>query len=520
MPIPSPLNETRENLCHNLALATEYESEMHDLPTRDDSILLARWARDGSEDAFAELVNHYQRLVLGAALRRTGDAELARDVAQQVFATLAAKAHLLIGRVNLAGWLYYAASHIAARAARAEQRRRQHQQSLGEMLPASEHHPNWPLLEEALGALGGIERESLVLHYFEDLSYPEIAAALGIEQTAARKRVSRALQSLELQIRRRGLRGSVTALLAGAVAQQCGITAQAGLASAAIAASATGGATWLLGLNTLMSQTSLKIAACASALVLTPLVFQMHANSALRSEVRELRRTPPGIVASASDAASLHKKQAALRDAVLAKRAARIAAENRVGELAALKKTLSQEVVISLGTVESMARKVAGMLWKMDQLDNTIGDKGELKPEVIEERERHAREIAEVMPELLAIVHEIPKLERDPAKAARFYATTFAEVAGLDDGARTTMEEEFASWIRGLQQEGLTLVQRPPGAVPEWDTRRKEARAKLFAALQAKLPLPQEGHPQWADLVRIGDAADRLNESLDNGGRP
>jgi hypothetical protein len=55
---------------------------MHDLATRDDSKLLARWAREGSEDAFAEIVNHYQRLVLGAAHRRTGDPELARDVAQ------------------------------------------------------------------------------------------------------------------------------------------------------------------------------------------------------------------------------------------------------------------------------------------------------------------------------------------------------------------------------------------------------------------------------------------------------
>ena len=215
----------------------------------------------------------------------------------------------------------------------------------------------------------------------------------------------------------------------------------------------------------------------------------------------------------------LFKRQTDLSDAVLAKRTARIAAENRASELATLKKTISQEVVISLGTVESMARKVAGMLWKMDQLDDTVADKAELKPEVIEERERHAREIAEVMPELLTIVHEIPKLERDSAKAARFYTTMFGEVAGFDDRARTTMDEEFSAWIRGLQQEGLTLIQRPADEAPEWDARRKEARAKLFAALQAKLPSPQEGRPQWPDLVRIADEADRLNELI-NGGRP
>ena len=43
---------------------------MHGEPSiRDDSTLLARWAREGNEEAFAEIVRHYQRLVLGVALR-------------------------------------------------------------------------------------------------------------------------------------------------------------------------------------------------------------------------------------------------------------------------------------------------------------------------------------------------------------------------------------------------------------------------------------------------------------------
>ena len=98
---------------------------MHGEPSiHDDSALLGRWALDGNQDAFTEIVQQYQGLVLGAALRRTGDAELAREVAQQVFATLAAKARTLLGRANVAGWLYQTASHIGARAAQAEMRRR------------------------------------------------------------------------------------------------------------------------------------------------------------------------------------------------------------------------------------------------------------------------------------------------------------------------------------------------------------------------------------------------------------
>src|SRR6476660_4720795 len=112
---------------------------------RDDSTLLARWALENSEQAFAEIVRNYERLVLGAALRRTGNMELARDVAQQVFATLAAKARLLLGRTSIAGWLYQAASHIAARAAQSERRRQAHQQRLREPDTHESSDTHWPL---------------------------------------------------------------------------------------------------------------------------------------------------------------------------------------------------------------------------------------------------------------------------------------------------------------------------------------------------------------------------------------
>ena len=234
---------------------------MHGEPSiRDDSRLLARWAQEGSEDAFAELVRNYQRLVFGAAMRRTGDADLARDVAQQVFATLAVKARLLLGRTNVAGWLYQAASHIGARAA--------HEHFANERVADEDvNDAQWPHVEDALERLGASERESLVLHYFQDLSYPEMADALQIEEAAARKRVSRALQSFEVQLRRRGVRNSAAAVLSAAVAQQAAIPAQAGLAAAVLSATAT--VPLSITIATLMSHTTVKLAVCAAALIAT-----------------------------------------------------------------------------------------------------------------------------------------------------------------------------------------------------------------------------------------------------------
>src|SRR5678815_419186 len=211
---------------------------MHGEPSiRDDSALLALWVIDERQDAFAELVATYERLVLGAALRRTGDAEMARDVAQQVFAMLAARARLLIGRRNIAGWLYRVAGYIGARAVRAERRRVAAHEQLRSVGSSAAAHVEecWPQVEEAITSLKTTDREALVLHYFQDLSYPEMAATVGIAEPAARKRVSRALQALEKQLRHRGVQRSATAVLAGAVAQQSGIATSSGIAASAIA---------------------------------------------------------------------------------------------------------------------------------------------------------------------------------------------------------------------------------------------------------------------------------------------
>jgi RNA polymerase sigma factor (sigma-70 family) len=494
---------------------------MHDIgsPAKDDSALLARWVRDGSEDAFAELVRCYQRLVLGAAFRRTGDEELARDIAQQVFATLAAKANLLLDRKNLAGWLYYATSHISARAAQAEARRRRNHDALGDS-SASEptRPPQWALIEEALAKLGGKERESLTLHYFQDLSYPEIAAVLGIEETAARKRVSRALRRLEIQMRRRGVRGPIPALVAAAAAQQSSITPPSCLAAAAIAASGASGTTSLaVTITTLMSYTPLKIAACASILVLAPLVLQNHANARMRAELAELRRTQSVAPAtSPASTASLHEQRAALQMALAAKRRARMEAENRVASLTTFERKLADEVVISFGTLDTMARKLARVLSAMEQLDPTNHSEADADARSPEERERLARELSQAIPEMMGIIREIPRLEREPEKAARFYATMFSEVMQCDDGVRAAIEPDLKQWVEALQQDGLALVQRPRGKAPDWDARRSSSTARMFATISPKIP-PDKRSAQRLDQILRGAVEGEVYEFLTNG---
>ena len=95
----------------------------------EDTELLRRYANEKSEYALAELVRRRIDLVYSVARRQVGgDAQLAEDVTQRVFADLARKAAALSGRTVLSGWLYRSAQFAAADVVRAERRRRAREQ--------------------------------------------------------------------------------------------------------------------------------------------------------------------------------------------------------------------------------------------------------------------------------------------------------------------------------------------------------------------------------------------------------
>ncbi len=56
----------------------------------------------------------------------------------------------------------------------------------------------------ALGAIRPSEREALILRFGADLSFREVGEACGIEEAAARKRVSRAIAALRLSLQEKG----------------------------------------------------------------------------------------------------------------------------------------------------------------------------------------------------------------------------------------------------------------------------------------------------------------------------
>ncbi len=221
-----------------------------------DGELLQRYVRDRSESAFAELARRHINLVYSAALRQVnGDAHLAEDVTQSVFADLARKAGRLISHTSLTAWLYTSTRFIAANTRRTEQRRSNREQEIHAMnaiLSQPESQPDWlqlsPLLDEAMHKLDEPDREAVLLRHFENRSFAEIGGKIGLTENAARMRVERALEKLHGILAKQGV--SLTALvLAGVLSANAVGAAPAQLAakvvSGVLGGAAAGGATSL-----------------------------------------------------------------------------------------------------------------------------------------------------------------------------------------------------------------------------------------------------------------------------------
>jgi len=183
-----------------------------------DMQLLREYARSNSESAFAELVRRHVNLVYSAALRHTGIAAQAEEITQAVFVILARKAASLREGLVLDAWLFETTRLTTLSFLRGERRRqfREQEAYMQSVLQESTPDPVWPqlapLLDDAVMRLGRPEREAVLLRFFKGKSLGEVAVALNINEPAAQKRVSRALEKLRKYFAKRGVDSTTTAI--------------------------------------------------------------------------------------------------------------------------------------------------------------------------------------------------------------------------------------------------------------------------------------------------------------------
>ncbi|HXE53851.1 MAG TPA: sigma-70 family RNA polymerase sigma factor [Tepidisphaeraceae bacterium] len=259
-------------------------------PPAGDFELLRRYAGQRDETAFAQLVRRHVDLVFSAALRRTRDRHLAEDVTQAVFVVLARKAsHLGDRQGPMSAWLLKCVQYASVNALRMETRRQKHEETARGAGAASggsgacSSNPTDVLiwheiagqLDDAVLKLPSLDRQAVLLRYFEGFSTEQIARTLNVSEGAARQRLSRALNKLRQRLSRHNgaMMSQVdAAVLAGLLASHAVRAAPAGLGTAALAAAtgataSAGGVLIAKGAMTMMAWTKTKLVASIAAVV-------------------------------------------------------------------------------------------------------------------------------------------------------------------------------------------------------------------------------------------------------------
>lgn len=167
---------------------------------------LVRAVKDGNLSAFENLIERYQKTIFNLVAVLLGNQEDAKDVTQDIFVKAFEKMHTFNPKYKFFSWLY----RIAINESLNWKRHNPALQSLGgtdypavvedqDVIAEQGGH-----LKAALSMLPHPYQTLLVLKYFCDLSYEEIADISGISEKKVRSRLFSAREKLRLVLIEKG----------------------------------------------------------------------------------------------------------------------------------------------------------------------------------------------------------------------------------------------------------------------------------------------------------------------------
>jgi RNA polymerase sigma-70 factor (ECF subfamily) len=170
----------------------------------------------GDTAAFGEIVRRYGDSLLGYLARMTGSREQAEDLFQETFKRVHEKAGTFRGS-RIKSWLFAIATNVAIDGMRKSRRLQvvslnkkldcddEESQDLSAVAVAdNSYEPSQNAIvaeqkqqvRQALELLPARQRATLVLAYYQQLSYPEVAQVLGCSVGTVKTQMYRALKSL------------------------------------------------------------------------------------------------------------------------------------------------------------------------------------------------------------------------------------------------------------------------------------------------------------------------------------
>lgn len=177
--------------------------------TGDVAALVAR-SRSGDREAFSALVLRFQDIVYNIIHQRLGDADAALDAAQETFVNAYSGIATFRGEASFKSWLLA----IALREAENQRRKKRRQLPAGALNGVDPHdHQPGPdhgasseddaaLVRRALQDADEDDARLILLRDLENLSYLEIAEALGVPVGTVKSGLSRARARLRVSLER------------------------------------------------------------------------------------------------------------------------------------------------------------------------------------------------------------------------------------------------------------------------------------------------------------------------------
>ena len=166
---------------------------------------------EGDDNAFAELVEKYQKQVHTLVWRKIGDFHIAEEITQDIFLRAYNKLATLKQSQSFASWLYVIATSRCNSWLHKKHRRTQLMQEMDAIQPDrisySEHvleeneritaQTQRDVVKKLLAKLEESERTVITLHYFGEMSCSEIGTFLGVSENTVKSRLRRARERLK-----------------------------------------------------------------------------------------------------------------------------------------------------------------------------------------------------------------------------------------------------------------------------------------------------------------------------------
>lgn len=191
-----------------MAWAFEPSSNRMDSSAAEDLELVAAVQR-GDEAALEQLVRRYHAPLCQFAERLLGDREAAGDVVQETFIRMIRALPRYRPQARFSTWLYTIATNLARDSARSRTVRAERLRPIEDVDHDAEvaeppaavadlalQRVQLSDIKRALGNLSSEHREVIVMHYYQGLSYKEIATATGCTVGTVGSRLHYAIRHL------------------------------------------------------------------------------------------------------------------------------------------------------------------------------------------------------------------------------------------------------------------------------------------------------------------------------------